>query len=49
PVIMCVLKKQQLPKAKELIRAEDNGAFLIVTNATEILGEGYKSHDTTDL
>ena len=49
PVIMCVLKKHQLPKAKELIRAEDNGAFLIVTNATEILGEGYKSHDTADL
>ncbi len=49
PVIMCVLKKQQLPKAKELIRAEDSCAFLIVTNATEILGEGYKSHDTAEL
>lgn len=49
PVIMCVLKKHQLPRAKEVIRAEDNSAFLIVTNATEILGEGYKSHDTAEL
>ena len=49
PVIMCVLKKHQLPRAKEVIRDEDKNAFLIVTNATEILGEGYKSHETADL
>ena len=49
PVIMCVLKKHQLPKAKEMIRDEDKNAFLIVTNATEILGEGYKSHEAADL
>ncbi len=49
PIIMCVLKKHQLPRAKEVIRDEDKNAFLIVTNATEILGEGYKSHETADL
>lgn len=43
-VIMCAVKKQQLPKAKELVHAIDNSAFMIVTSATEILGEGYKKH-----
>lgn len=43
-VIMCAVKKQQLPKAKELVHDIDSSAFMIVTSATEILGEGYKQH-----
>lgn len=42
-VIMCVMKKQLSPKAEEIVREEDPLAFMIVTSATEIFGEGYKS------
>ena len=42
-VIMCVIKKQLFPKAEEIVRQEDPGAFMIVTSATEIFGEGYKN------
>lgn len=42
-VIMCVVKKQLSPRAEEIVRQEDPQAFLIVTSATEIFGEGYKS------
>lgn len=42
-VIMCVIKKQLSPKAEEIVRQEDPSAFMIVTSATEIFGEGYKS------
>lgn len=42
-VIMCVMKKQLSPKAEEIVREEDPQAFMIVTSATEIFGEGYKS------
>ncbi len=42
-VIMCVVKKQLSPKAEEVVRQEDPKAFLIITSATEIFGEGYKS------
>lgn len=42
-VIMCVMKKQLSPKAEEIVREEDPEAFIIVTGATEIFGEGYKS------
>lgn len=42
-VIMCVMKKQISPQAETIVREEDPGAFMIVTSATEIFGEGYKS------
>lgn len=43
-VILCAVKKQQLPKAKEIVNDVDSDAFMIVTSASEILGEGYKRH-----
>lgn len=42
-VIMCVMKKQISPRAEAIVREEDPLAFMIVTSATEIFGEGYKS------
>lgn len=42
-VIMCVMKKQISPRAEVIVREEDPLAFIIVTSATEIFGEGYKS------
>lgn len=43
-VIMCAVRKQQLPRAKEIVKEIDENAFMIVTSATEIFGEGYKRH-----
>lgn len=42
-VIMCVTKKQQAPRIEEVVKEEDPRAFMIVTSASEIYGEGYKS------
>lgn len=41
-VIMCAMKKNISPKAEEIVKEEDPLAFMIVTSATEIFGEGYK-------
>lgn len=43
-VIMCVLRKHLAPKAEAIVKKEDPYAFMIVTNATEIYGEGFKSY-----
>lgn len=43
-IIMCVMRKQLAPKAEEIVKEEDPMAFMIVTGATEIYGEGYKSY-----
>ena len=43
-VILCVLKKPLSPRAEAIVKEEDPQSFMIVTNATEIYGEGYKSY-----
>ncbi len=43
-VIMCVMRKSIAPKAEEIVKEEDPMSFMIVTSATEIYGEGYKSY-----
>ncbi len=43
-VIFCAMKKRLAPKAEDIVKEEDPSAFMIVTSATEIYGEGYKSY-----
>lgn len=44
-VIMCAIRKQQLPKAKDIVKQTDSEAFMIITSANEIIGKGYKSYN----
>ena len=48
-VLMCVLHDHQYPQLRDVVKQEDKHAFLIVTKATEIFGEGYKNHYAEDL
>lgn len=41
-VIFCVVPKRMGPQVEEVVREEDPAAFMIVTSANEIYGEGYK-------
>lgn len=41
-VIFCVVRKQLGPKVEEIVKEEDATAFMIITSASEIYGEGYK-------
>lgn len=43
-VIMCVVKKPVSPRAEEIVKQEDPNSFMIITSATEVFGEGYKSY-----
>jgi uncharacterized membrane-anchored protein YitT (DUF2179 family) len=42
PVLMCVVNQHEVTKLKEVVRLADPNAFVIVSNATEVLGEGFK-------
>lgn len=42
-IIMCVMRKNLSHKAEEIVKAEDGEAFMIVSSASEIYGEGYKN------
>lgn len=42
-VIICVVKKRYAFMLQDIVKEEDEDAFMIITNANEIYGEGYKS------
>lgn len=42
-VIMCVVRKQIAPQIEEIVKEEDPNAFMIISSAAEIYGEGYKN------
>lgn len=46
-MLFCVLSNRQVPKLKEIVNMIDPKAFLIVTEAREVLGEGFEK-DTED-
>lgn len=48
-LLLCVMRKQLVPKAKEIVLAEDPDAFMIVTAASQVLGKGYKPLDEEEL
>jgi uncharacterized membrane-anchored protein YitT (DUF2179 family) len=42
PVLMCVVEQSEFTKLKQLVKDIDPSAFVIVMDATEVLGEGFK-------
>ncbi len=41
-VLLCVVKKQEIPKFEQLVLNEDKNAFIIFTGARSVSGEGFK-------
>lgn len=48
-VIMCVCRKYNYTKIREIVREEDVNAFFIVSGANEVFGDGYKSYLTEEI
>ena len=48
-VLMVVLRAKQLPRARDIVKQVDDGAFMIVTNATSVFGEGFKKYDSEEV
>lgn len=44
-VVMCAVRRQELFELKKIVMRHDDNAFFIVTEAAEVLGEGFKTHD----
>ncbi len=44
-VLMCIVKRNQFGKVKKIIKEIDPDAFVIVTEAGEVIGDGFKSID----
>lgn len=46
-ILLCAMKKQRLPWVKNEVLRIDNKAFMLVTSAGEVFGEGFKT-DSSD-
>lgn len=48
-VLMCAVHKRVFPRMREVVIEIDDMAFMIVSSAQEIFGEGFKNHHSGDL
>ena len=44
-VLLCVVSKREIARLKEVVRAVDKKAFVIVADVREVLGEGFRDFD----
>ena len=43
-IIMCTIKKNEIPVLKDYIKSIDINAFVLITDVREVLGEGFLKH-----
>lgn len=48
-VLMCAIKQRQIVSLKRLVKETDPAAFLIVCDAHEVLGDGFRQYNKNDL
>lgn len=48
-VIMCVMRRHQLIKVRNILKEADPEAFMIVSSANEVFGEGFKDPYKTEI
>jgi uncharacterized membrane-anchored protein YitT (DUF2179 family) len=46
-VLLCVVKKEEIHKVKNIVREIDSNAFVLLTDVLEVLGEGFTPHHTS--
>lgn len=42
PILMCVVDQTEFTKLKQLVKSNDTSAFVVVMDASDVLGEGFK-------
>ena len=48
-VLLCAVKRRQLAQLKEIVMTVDPNAFLILQDAHQVLGDGFKRYDRNEL
>ena len=47
-MLLCVVSPKELPSVINLVRSIDPSAFIVVNDAREVLGEGFKETSNYD-
>lgn len=48
-ILLCAMKRKQVAELKELVHSIDPNAFVILQDAHQVLGDGFKRYDINDL
>ena len=48
-ILLCAVRNQVFPKLKKAVKDEDDRAFIIVSNASSVYGEGHQAIDKEEL
>lgn len=48
-ILLCAMRRNNVPLARQIVLEEDEGGFMIVTSANEVLGHGFKRLDSEEL
>lgn len=46
-LLMCVVRVHEVSKVRNVVAAYDSKPFIIITDSSEVLGQGFKSHNDT--
>lgn len=44
-VLLCVLRKREIPKLRRIVKEIDSNAFIFLSEAREVFGEGFEPHE----
>jgi len=44
---MCVVRAHEVAEVRKIVAKYDEAPFIIITDSSEVLGEGFKSHKDT--
>ena len=42
-LLLCAVSREEVEQVKKIVKEIDNNAFIIITNAREVLGKGFKN------
>ena len=46
-LLMCVVRAHEVSRVRKVVASYDEKPFIIIADSSEVLGEGFKSHDDT--
>ena len=46
-LLMCVVRAHEVSRVRSVVAFYDKNPFIIITDSSEVLGQGFKSHNDT--
>lgn len=48
-ILLCAIRMRSLPRVRDIVKDEDENAFMIVTKATSVFGQGFTPNNAAEM